>query len=68
MSESLARSHHASSVRPAAEPGPMLRRVHEGTRARERMIAPIDRRRLAEAVDRLIEIDVATNRTEEVER
>ena len=46
----------------------MLRQVYEGMRARERTIAPIDRRRLAEAVDRLIELYTAMNKPEEVKR
>ncbi len=68
MSEPLGRSLHASSVRPDAEAEPMLRQVYEGMRARERTIAPIDRRRLAEAVDRLIELYTAMNQFEKVKR
>jgi hypothetical protein len=46
----------------------MLRQGSEGMRAREKTIAPIDRRRLAEAVDCLIELYTATNKPEEVTR
>ena len=42
----------------------MLRQGYEGIRARAKSIAPIDRRRLAEAVDRLIELYTATNQPE----
>jgi hypothetical protein len=66
MSEPLGRSLHTSSGRPAAEAEPMLRQVYEGMRARERTIAPIDRRRLAEAVDRLIALYPAPNESEKV--
>lgn len=68
MSESLGRSLHASSVRPDAEAEAMLREGYEGMRARAKSIAPIDRRRLAEAVDRLIELYTAMNKPEEVKR
>jgi hypothetical protein len=64
MSESLGRSFHASSVRPDAEAEAMLRKGYEGMRARAKSIAPIDRRRLAEAVDRPIELYTAMNKPE----
>jgi hypothetical protein len=70
MSESLGRSLLASSVRPDAGSGPMVREGYEGMRTRAKSIAPIDRRRLAEVVDRLIElctaIPQATRRSGEV--
>jgi hypothetical protein len=68
MSESLGRSLHASSVQPGAEAEAMLREGYEGTRARAKSIAPIDRRRLPEAVDRLIELCTSMDKPEEVKR
>ena len=66
MSEPLGRSRHASSVRADAEPGAMLRRGYRGMRTREESSATIDRRRLAEAVDRPSDLYTATNQLEEV--
>ena len=67
MSEPLGRSLHAASVRPDAEAEPMLRQGYEGIRSRE--VDRVDRpARLAEAVDRLIELYTARNKLEEVKR
>jgi tetratricopeptide (TPR) repeat protein len=51
-----------------AEAEPMLRQGGEGMKALEKVIPPIDRPRLAEAVDRLIALYTATNRPDEVRK
>jgi eukaryotic-like serine/threonine-protein kinase len=51
-----------------AEAEPMLRQGYEEMKAREKTIAPIDRHRLAAAVDRLIALYTATNKPEELKR
>jgi hypothetical protein len=68
MSEPLGQSLHASSVPADAEAGAMLRRGYEGMRTREKSIATIDRRRLAEADDRLIDLYTSTNLLGDVQR
>jgi hypothetical protein len=68
MSEPLGWSLHASSVRAGAEASAMLRRGYEGMRTREESIATIDRRRVAEAVDRIIGLYTTTNQLDEVRR
>ncbi len=49
-----------------AEAEPLLRRGYEGMKAREKSIQPPAATRLTEAIDRLIELYTATNKSDEV--
>jgi hypothetical protein len=51
-----------------AEAEPLLRAAYEGMEQREKSMEPRDAPRLPEAVDRLIELDTATNRPGEAKK
>src|SRR5262249_13113070 len=50
------------------EAEPLLLKGYEGMKQRERSMEPRDKRRLAEALDRLIELYTATDRPDEVRK
>jgi hypothetical protein len=51
-----------------AEAEPLLLKGYEGMKEREKTIPPQGRSRLAEAIDRLIELYSAANKTDEVKK
>jgi len=51
-----------------AEAEPLLLKGYEGLKQREKAMEPRDKRRLAEALDRLIELYTATDRPDEAEK
>ena len=51
-----------------AEAEPLLLNGYEGMKQREKQIPPQARSRIAEALDRLIELSTATNKPDEVKK